>query len=484
MGLNFRDPQHPTINRRQAVQAGAIGLLGLGTNHLNALRALETNPSKAKIKAKSVVFIFLSGGLSQIDSFDPKPNAPENIRGEFKPIATQTPGFSICEHLPMLASRSSKWALLRSLTHRSNDHSAGHLIMLTGRSEIPTGFDPSKPKSSDWPSIASIVGNIAKPTNNLPPAIVLPERLVHTTGRVIPGQFGGQMGTRGDPWFIEASPFDPKAYGAFPTHEFDHQQREHKGLKRAFVAPNLSLPESLTNDRLQNRFSLMKVLDKQISDMESIATINQFDRFHQGALSLLVDPKIRTCFDIAKASEKQQERYGKNSFGWSLMMARNLVEAGVPLIQVNLGNNETWDTHGNAFPHLKEKLLPPTDRSLSALIDDLEESGLLKNTLVVMAGEFGRTPKISSLPAHYKLPGRDHWGAVQSVFFAGAGIQGGTVIGSSDKNGGFPETEPYTPESFAATIYHSLGIPSDAVWNDATQRPNNIYHGSPIPAFS
>ena len=484
MALNFQNYQHPKLNRRQAIQAGAVGLLGLGTNHLHALRALETTTAKPKIKAKSVIFIFLSGGLSQIDSFDLKPNAPENIRGEFKPIATQTPGFTICEHLPMLAARSSKWALLRSLTHRSNDHSAGHLIMMTGRADLPVGFDASKPKNSDWPSMASIIGNVTKPSNNLPPAIVLPERLVHNSGRVIPGQFGGQMGTRGDPWFIEASPFDSKAYGAFPTYEFDHQQREIKGVKRAFIAPNLSLPESLTNTRLQNRFSLMKNLDKQVSDLESVATVNQFDRFHQGALSLLVDPKVRTCFDVTTAPEKQQERYGKNSFGWSLMMARNLAEAGVPLIQVNLGNNETWDTHGNAFPHLKEKLLPPTDRGLSALLDDLEESGLLKSTLVVMAGEFGRTPKIFGLPAHYKLPGRDHWGAVQSVFFAGAGIPGGTVVGSSDKNGGFPATEPYTPESFAATIYNSLGIPSDAVWHDATQRPNNIYYGTPIPAFS
>ncbi|MCY2940782.1 MAG: DUF1501 domain-containing protein [Planctomycetota bacterium] len=449
MTLNFQNYQHPKLNRRQAIQAGAVGLLGLGTNHLHALRAMETTSAKPKIKAKSVIFIFLSGGLSQIDSFDLKPNAPENIRGEFKPIATQTPGITICEHLPMLAARSSKWALLRSLTHRTNDHSLGHLIMMSGRSDSPAGFDPNKPKSSDWPSIASIIGNVTKPSNNLPPAIVLPEKLVHNSGRVIPGQFGGQMGTRGDPWFIEASPFDSKAYGAFPTHEFDHQQREIK-----------------------------------ISDLEIVATVNQFDRFHQGALSLLVDPKVRTCFDVTTAPEKQQERYGKNSFGWSLMMAKNLAEAGVPLIQVNLGNNETWDTHGNAFPHLKEKLLPPTDRGLSALLDDLEESGLLKSTLVVMAGEFGRTPKIFGLPAHYKLPGRDHWGAVQSVFFAGAGIPGGTVVGSSDKNGGFPATEPYTPESFAATIYNSLGIPSNAVWHDATQRPNNIYHGTPIPAFS
>jgi uncharacterized protein (DUF1501 family) len=161
-------------------------------------------------------------------------------------------------------------------------------------------------------------------------------------------------------------------------------------------------------------------------------------------------------------------------------MARRLIEAGVNLVQVNLGNNETWDTHGNAFPHLKDKLFPPTDKALSALLDDLHGNGLLESTLIVMAGEFGRTPKISTLPQHYKLPGRDHWGAVQTVFFAGGGVQGGTVVGSSDKTGGYPATEPQTPENLAATIYHSLGIPATAVWHDAVERPHHVYYGDPI----
>jgi uncharacterized protein (DUF1501 family) len=161
-------------------------------------------------------------------------------------------------------------------------------------------------------------------------------------------------------------------------------------------------------------------------------------------------------------------------------MARQLVEAGVNLVQVNLGNNETWDTHGNAFPHLKDKLFPPTDRSVSALLDDLSERGMLDRTMIVMAGEFGRTPRITTLPQHYKLPGRDHWGAVQTVFFAGGGVQGGRVVGSSDKIGGYPKTDPQTPENMAATIYHALGIPSTAAWRDAANRPHFIYHGEPI----
>jgi uncharacterized protein (DUF1501 family) len=189
---------------------------------------------------------------------------------------------------------------------------------------------------------------------------------------------------------------------------------------------------------------------------------------------------VRAAFDVTRAPEREQERYGRNSFGWSLLMARRLIEAGVNLVQVNLGNNETWDTHGEAFPHLKDKLFPPTDRALSALLDDLSVSGLLDSTLIVMAGEFGRTPRITHLPQHYKLPGRDHWGAVQTVFFAGGGVQGGTVIGSSDKIGGYPKSDPQTPENMAAAIYHALGIPATVQWNDAEGRPHPVYFGEPI----
>ena len=223
-------PQHPRFGRRFALQAGAIGLLGLGMEHVHALRALGapskvSGPPSANPRARSVIYIFLSGGLSQLESFDLKPDAPADIRGEFRPIATSTPGISICEHLPLLAQRSHLWALVRSLTHSSNDHSAGHHIMLTGRSDLPPGFDPDRPRPGDWPSIAAIAGALTRPRNNLPPAVVLPEKLIHNTGRVIPGQFGGEMGPQHDPWFIEASPFDPNAYGAYPAFEFDHQER-------------------------------------------------------------------------------------------------------------------------------------------------------------------------------------------------------------------------------------------------------------------
>ncbi|MFO0868470.1 MAG: DUF1501 domain-containing protein [Pirellulales bacterium] len=477
---------HPRVSRRVAVQAGAVGLLGLGMNHLRALRAESSETAAGKDReprARACIYIFLSGGLSQHDSFDPKPDAPDTIRGDFRPIATQTPGLQICEHLPLLAQRSARWAVCRSLTHPSNDHSAGHHIMLTGRTMIPPGFNPSAPGPADWPSLAAIAGTATRPRHNLPPAVVLPERLVHYSGRVIPGQFAGEMGTSRNPWFVEASPFHSTSYGAYPEFHFDHQQRGNADPRR-FEAPNLTLPAWLPEQRFQGRLQLLADLDLQRREWERHAATQNFDRYRQGVISMLTDKQVHWALDVTRAEEKTQERYGKNAFGWSLLMARRLVEIGVNLVQVNLGNNESWDTHGNAFPHLKEKLLPPTDRAVSALLDDLHESGLLDSTLIVMAGEFGRTPKISLLPQHYKLPGRDHWGAVQSVFFAGGGVQGGTVIGASDKLGAYPAASPQRPENMAATIYQSLGIPRTTEWLDATQRPHAIYYGEPIDGLT
>jgi uncharacterized protein (DUF1501 family) len=233
-------------------------------------------------------------------------------------------------------------------------------------------------------------------------------------------------------------------------------------------------------ERFGGRLDILKHIDNQRGSLDRLAPSERLDQFRQAAVSLLTDANVRKAFDLKKAPPRDLDRYGRNAFGWSLWMAARLVEAGVNLVQVNLGNNETWDTHGEAFPHLKDKLLPPTDRSVSALLDDLFERGLLDSTLIVMAGEFGRTPRVFGLPQHYKLPGRDHWGAVQSVFFAGGGVKGGTVIGSSDKTGGYPASDPQTPEGMAATIYQALGIPSAAMWRDAENRPHHIYYGEPI----
>ncbi|MBG85793.1 MAG: hypothetical protein CMO80_02700 [Verrucomicrobiales bacterium] len=462
------------------LQAGALGLLGLGTNHLSMLQAAsgEVASVAPRARAKSVIYIFLSGGLAQHDTFDMKPDAPLEIRGEFKSIATKTPGLRVCEHMPMLAQRSNLWSICRSLTHKWNEHSQGHHIMLTGRSDIPAGFDARKPKETDHPSIAAIANHVLQSRNNLPPTIVLPERLVHRTGRVIPGQFAGYMGPRREPYFVEASRFNATTYGAYPEYEF-HHGRGSQRTSIEFDAPSFTLPENLDFRRVKSRLGLTKQLDAQQSHLESAAGSQQMDSYRQMAVSLLSDPKVKGAFEIKDADPKLMERYGNNTFGWSCLMARQLVEAGVGLVQVNLGNNETWDTHQAAFPNLKNFLLPPMDRAVATLLDDLHERGLLEDTLVVMAGEFGRTPKIFKIPSA-TLPGRDHWGPVQTVFFAGGGVGGGRVIGASDNMGAYPDDDPQTPENLAATIYEALGIPRTMTWYDPVQRPFHVYHGEPI----
>jgi uncharacterized protein (DUF1501 family) len=481
-GIAMSPSISPLVSRRTAVQAGSLGLLGLGLADLQKLRA-ATSPERGT--AKACIYIFLSGGLSQLESFDLKPDAPDEIRGEFQPIATRTPGMDVCEHLPGLAMRGDRWGVVRSLTHPTNDHTLGHYFMLTGRSVKSVGFTGDrKPRPSDWPSIASIVGD-ALPARNadLPPSIVLPERLVHWSGGVIPGNYGGLMGSQRDPFFIEASPYgDPMWRGAYPEFTFPNQTKKPPASPddRAYRAPNLSLSPGMSLGRVNGRAALLDELDRQRADLEATASVQKYDAQQQSALSLLASPDVRQAFDVTSADDVTQQRYGRNSFGWSCLMAYRLIASGVNLVQVNLGNNETWDNHGEIFYRLKDRLFPPTDRALCALLDDLQASGLLDDTLIVMASEFGRTPKLSLSGDSYHAAGRDHWGAVQSVFFAGGGVKGGTVIGSSDKIAAYPASSPHSPEDMAATIYHALGIPDTAVWHDELKRPHPLYHGQPI----
>lgn len=473
---------HPgaRVTRRRAIQAGAVGLLGLGLSHWSALRAMGASGTGAPPgRARSVIYVFLSGGLAQHETFDPKPEAPEEIRGEFRPIPTRTPGLHIGEHLPMLAQRSERWALVRSLSHGSNDHSAAHHIMLTGRSDLPEGFDPTKPRPADWPSLAALGTALLPARHNLPPAVVLPEKLVHMTGRVIPGQTAARLGQRHEPWMLDLSPHHPAHYGAYPEYLFHHEKGRVTDDTLRFQAPELSLPEGMTLERLMDRVALRDTIERQSRALTGAADDGQFDRYREAAVSLLANSRVHDAFDLGRADARTLDRYGRNSFGWSLLMARRLAATGVSLIQVNLGNNETWDTHQSAFPNLKNHLLPPLDRALSALLDDLHEHGQLDETLVVVGSEFGRTPKISSLSGS-ALPGRDHWGACQSVLLAGGGIPGGAVVGSSDRLGAYPASDPQTPENLAATIYQALGLPRSVTWHDTTGRPHFLYGGEPI----
>ena len=372
-------PEHDRVSRRAAIQAGAIGLLGLGMNHLAGLRAIAApSAAIAAPKAKRVIYLFLSGGLGQHDSFDMKPDAPDGIRGEFNPISTRTPGIQICEHLPMLAARSDKWALVRSLHHGYPEHSAGHLLMLTGRATLPQGFDASKPKPTDWPSMAAIAHTVCRPKNNVPPAVVLPEVLIHREGRVIPGQFAGEMGSHRNPMFVSYCRFSATAYGAWPEYGFHHATGKLNPKDTTFEAPNLSLPDGLDSDRFHDRLTLLSSIGRQTERLERAAENEDFDRYRQSAVSLLADSKTQQAFRIDNADPKVLDRYGRNTFGWSCLIARQLIEAGVSMVQVNLGNDETWDTHGNAFPHLKDFLYQKNDRAVTAVHEELHDRGLLE----------------------------------------------------------------------------------------------------------
>ena len=473
------------VKRRNLLQAGSLGFFGLSLADLLRWQKSAAAAPAGSPAPKSVIFLFLTGGASQHDTFDMKPDAPSEIRGEFNPIATRTPGTEICEHMPLLAQRSQLWSLVRSLTHGDNGHDSGTYLMLTGRSKLPVTYKAMTPQSIDEPSIAAIAGAMTQKRGLLPTAAVIPEKLYHSNAGVYSGQFAGLLGKQHEPWMVECTdkPHGYHAYsGAFPTYLFNlHKGEPSDKVNWRFEVPNLTLPEGVFSERFQQRQHLLEVIDEQRRGLEAHAAVGTYDRVTQSAISMMTDPKVRAALDVRKSDPETLKRYGDNSFGWSTLMARRLVEAGVNMVQVNLGNFGSWDLHGNNFPCLKNYLFPPTDLAVSALLDDLKSSGLLDSTLVVMAGEFGRTPRISHIAQNiYKYAGRDHWGPCQTVLLAGGGIQGGRVIGASDKIGAYPTSDPQTPENFAATIYRGLGIPHDAMWHDVTGRPHFVYPANPI----
>jgi len=489
MERSHTTPTARRLSRRSVLQAGSLGLIGLSMADAARMRALADESGSVLPKPKAVIYLFLTGGPSQHDTFDMKPDGPVEYRGEFNPIATKTPGIQICEHFPLLAERSDKWALVRSLTHAENGHDRGTYVMLTGNAVVPPTFRSSKPQSIDLPSIAAVAGYASQSRRNMPTSAILPERIYHSNTGVYPGQFAGLLGPRHEPWLLQCTD-KPHAYhdysGAFPKYLFNL----HDGVASdkddwRFSVPHLTLQEGMLHSRFRDRLSLLKSIDEQRTQLEQAAEVSSYDRIRQGVVSLMADPNVRDAFDVRGADAKTLERYGDNSFGWSLLMARRLVETGVNMVQVNMGNFGSWDLHGNNFPLAKNFLFPPTDRAVSALLDDLDESGLLPSTLVVMAGEFGRTPRIFNVaPKIYKLPGRDHWAPAQSILLAGAGIHGGAVVGSTDRNGAYVTSDPQTPENFAATIYDALGIPRNANWYDITNRPYHIYQADPMRGLS
>jgi hypothetical protein len=446
----------PNLSRRGFLQVGYSGLVGLGLPGLLAARARGGVATGSEAgRAKSVIVILLSGGLGQHDSFDMKPEAPDGIRGEFKPIDTVVPGVRFCEHLPLLANRANRLAVVRSMAHPEGNHLLAVHRVLTGQVSAPRGASDLDRVASrdDFPCYAAVVDQVRGRRDGVPNGVALPLRLVEGP-LTWPGQDAGFLGPRHDPWQLRLDPNQPEARD-----------------------DSLALPPGLDPARLHRRRHL---LDQAGSLPPGDAFVDQQD----AALALLCSGRVGKALDLEKEDPRLLDRYGKHVFGRSLLMARRLVEVGVPIVQATMGIVQTWDTHVANFPRLKDALLPALDRAVSALLDDLETRGLLDETLVVMLGEFGRTPKITELTPG-AVPGRDHWPKVFPAVFAGGGVRGGQVIGKSDKIGAFPISRSFGPPDLAATIYHALGVDPATEIRDRLGRPLRLCSGEVItPIYS
>ncbi len=436
-------------SRRGFLQVGYSGLLGLGLPGLLAARAAGSEKA-ATGRAKSVIVILLSGGLGQHDSFDMKPEAPDGIRGEFKPIATSVPGVRYCEHLPGLAARAGKLAIVRSMSHPEGNHLVAVHHVLTGHPSAPRGASDLDRVASrdDFPCYAGVLDHLHRRRDGIPNGVALPLRLVEGP-LTWPGQDAGILGPRHDPWQLRLDPSRPESHD-----------------------DSLSLPPGLDPDRLHRRRHLL--------GQAALPSLNDaFADQQDAALAMLCNGRVGRALDVSGEDPRLADRYGRHLFGRSLLTARRLVEAGVPIVQATMGIVQTWDTHVANFPRLKDELLPPLDRAVSALLDDLETRGLLDETLVVMLGEFGRTPRIAPLKPG-DVPGRDHWPAVFPAVFAGAGVVGGQVIGKSDRLGARPLSRSFGPPDLAATIYRALGIDPSTEIRDRLGRPIRLTSGERI----
>ncbi len=451
---------HPrAILRREVLQVGFSGFLGLGLPRLLAASASPQGNGTRGTRAKSVILAFLSGGLSHIDTVDMKPDAPDGIRGEFKPIATAVPGISFCEHLPLLAQRAGDLAVVRSLSHKYTNHLNATHEVLTGHSQPGAFFDKIASRD-DYPCYASALDYLRPRTDGVPTGVMLPTFLMEGS-LTWPGQHAGFLGPKHDPWQIRQDPNKP-----------------------GFRVESLALPVGFSVERLAGRQALLDRVNDSMLPQTDVRRDPMSDQ-RARAMSLLTSGRVSSAFNLDDEAPEIRDRYGRHTFGQSLLLARRLVEAGVPIVQVNLGRVQQWDTHSANFKNLKDHLLPPTDRGLAALLDDLKARGMLDETLVVIAGEFGRTPRIGSSTGNNNTPdGRDHWAAVFSALFAGGGVQGGQVIGASDRIAAYPASPPYSPGDFAATIYGALGVDPASELRDRLNRPIRLCEGSPIaPLF-
>jgi len=408
------------IRRRDFLQVGALGLGGLSlSSYLRLAEAGEVNPQS---KGKAGILIYLTGGPSHMDTFDLKPEAPEEYRGEFRPIKTNVPGVEISEHLPKLAGQADKFAILRGVSHTLAAHQLGRMYLNTGNRPLP---------SLAFPGYASVVAKEFAAADNLPKSVAVPNAL-HPAG---------YLGVR----------YSPLSTGGTPR----------KG--QPFAIRGMSLGRGLTVTDVAKRQNLLADLDTTFRGYEEqLDLIGGLDKFGEQAHSIITSKWAREAFDVSREPQQTSDKFGEDSFGQSCLLATRLIEHGVRFVTIGIGG---WDTHQNNFPRLKDDLLPKLDTGLSALFDELAVRGMLDSTSVMVTGEFGRTPKVNA------RTGRDHYPRAMFVLLGGGGMRGGQVIGASDEKGTGPKDEAISPDSVAASFYHSLGIDPTKEYHTSTGRP-------------
>lgn len=448
--------------RRDLLRVGA-GLLGIGLEP----EVAEAEATARGVRAKSVVFVFLFGGPSQLETFDLKPDAPEAIRGPFRPIPSKTPGLRICEHLPKLAAMSDRYAVVRTVTHPQNDHNACHYIQ-TGHPMPPAqrgaaGVDAT---DRDWPAMGSVVEYLDERSperrRGIPSFVYLPNRLGHIQGYDRSGQYGGWLGRAYDPLATnigKRGPTDNPYFRACSDEDLD------------FRLKGLSTPEQISLSRLDRRRDLLTQFDDRRRELEG-RDPSLFSNRQRRALDLLSSNRIHAALDLKRESGSMRDRYGRNLFGQTALMGRRMIEAGARFVTVlwDAPDGYSWDSHRNS-DDVRKHLLPGLDQGLSALLSDLDDRGLLAETLVVCLGEMGRTPKGNA------QWGRDHWSYCFPALLAGAGVRGGALLGKSDDQAGYPVEDPVSPEDLSATVFDALGINPHMTIPDPQGRPTALMDG-------
>ena len=448
------------VSRREFLRVGGLGPVALSLPALlagqSAARAATAAPTFGR--AKRCIQIFLWGGPGAQETWDLKPDAPSETRGDFKSIETSVSGFRICEHLPRLAQRAHRYTIVRSLSHTGVNHGTSSYHMLTGHVHRDPGT-LRRPSRSDVPTFGVNASRFLAHPAHLPACVAIPDPIWDGGVTEVPGQRAGFLGDRYEPFRVTGD------------------------LTRKDFRPDvLRLSEGVDRGRLRRRTALRQAVEQRGEFLGTQEAALGMDAFYDRALNLLSSADTYRAFDLAAETAKERERYGWHWFGQSLLLARRLVEEGVPLVTVywntpSLTVDESWDTHNDQHRRMKDTILPPFDRGLSALLDDLHERGLLNDTLVTWYGEFGRTPKIN------RGGGRDHWGFCQSIGLAGGPVRGGLVHGTSTADGGYPNSDPVSPDDLTATIFHSLGIDPHTDMIDHEGRPIPLSQGEVVKAI-